>query len=341
MELPVIGITMGDPAGVGPEIIVKALSDPQIFQICKPLVLGDRRIIGNAVQMLGLEIEVNTITNIRNERYQAGYINVYNLSDLEADSVVWGRPEERFGKAVVDYIKVGAKLALNGGIDAITTAPINKEVINRAGYNYAGHTELFAELTNAKEYVMMLAGEKLRVALVTTHCRLKDVADLLNTQRIFTILEVTNYSLKKYFAIPNPRIAVASLNPHGGEGGIFGDEEERIIIPAINKAKNIGIDAVGTLPPDTLFYYAARGEYDAVVCMYHDQGLIPLKLLNFQDAVNITLGLPVIRTSVDHGTAYDIAGTGRANDISLKNAIRLAASMINKSRGSSKNITRN
>jgi 4-hydroxythreonine-4-phosphate dehydrogenase len=334
MELPVIGITMGDPAGVGPEIIVKALSDPRIFQICRPLVLGDQGIIVNVAQMLGLEVKVNTITNIRAEKYKAGYINVFNLSNLDANTVVWGKPDERFGKAVVDYIKAGAKLALDGEIDAITTAPINKEVINRAGYAYAGHTELFAELTHTKDYVMMLTGEKLRVALVTTHCRLRDVADLLNTQRIFTILEVTNNSLKEYFAISKPRIAVASLNPHGGEGGIFGDEEERIIIPAINKAKDAGIDAVGTLPPDTLFYYATRGEYDVVVCMYHDQGLIPLKLLNFQNAVNVTLGLPIIRTSVDHGTAYDIAGTGMANETSLKNAIKLAVSMANESRKS-------
>jgi 4-hydroxythreonine-4-phosphate dehydrogenase len=337
----VIGITMGDPAGVGPEIIVKALSDPRIFQICRPVVLGDQGLISRVVQILGLEIKVNTITNIREERYQAGYINVFNLSHLDVNAIAWGKPDERFGKAVVDYIKTGTKLALDGEIEAITTAPINKEVINRAGYAYAGHTELFAELTHTKDYVMMLTGEKLRVAMVTTHCRLRDVADLLNTQRIFTIIKVTNNSLKEYFAISKPRIAVASLNPHGGEGGIFGDEEEKIIIPAVNRARKIGIDAVGPLPPDTLFYYAACGDYDVVVCMYHDQGLIPLKLLSFQEAVNVTLGLPIIRTSVDHGTAYDIAGTGIANETSLKNAIKLAVSITNKSQKSLKDIPRN
>ena len=341
MELSVIGITMGDPAGVGPEIIVKALSDPRIFQICRPVVLGDQGVISRVVQILGLELTVNTVTNIRGERYQTGKINLLNLSHLDANAVAWGKPDERFGKAVVDYIKAGTKLALDGEIEAITTAPINKEVINRAGYAYAGHTELFAELTHTKDYVMMLTGEKLRVALVTTHCRLKDVADLLNTQRIFTIIKVTNNSLKEYFAISKPRIAVASLNPHGGEGGIFGDEEERIIIPAINRAKDAGIDAVGTLPSDTLFYYASRGDYDVVVCMYHDQGLIPLKLLSFQNAVNVTLGLPIIRTSVDHGTAYDIAGTGKADPESLKNAITLAASMANKRRKLSKDMSGN
>lgn len=341
MELSVIGITMGDPAGVGPEIIVKALSDPRIFQICRPLVLGDRGIIVKAVQILGLEIQVNTTEDIKGEKYQAGIINVLNLSHLDANSLVFGRPDIRFGKPVVDYIEAGTRLTLDGEIEAITTAPINKAVINRAGYAYAGHTELFAELTHTKDYVMMLTGEKLRVALVTTHCRLKDVAALLNTQRIFTIIKVTNNSLKEYFAISKPRIAVASLNPHGGEGGIFGDEEERIIIPAVNRARKSGIDAVGPLPPDTLFYYAANGEYDVVVCMYHDQGLIPLKLLSFQNAVNVTLGLPIIRTSVDHGTAYDIAGTGKADPESLKNAITLAASMANKRRKLSKDMPGN
>ncbi|HCX89301.1 MAG: 4-hydroxythreonine-4-phosphate dehydrogenase PdxA [Deltaproteobacteria bacterium CG12_big_fil_rev_8_21_14_0_65_43_10] len=341
MELPVIGITMGDPAGVGPEIIVKALSDPQIFKICRPLVLGDQGIIAKAAQILGLEIKVNVAKDIRSGRYEVGAINVLNLSNLDASAVAWGKPDERFGKAVVGYIKAGTKLALEGETEAITTAPINKEVINRAGYAYAGHTELFAELTHTKDYVMMLTGEKLRVALVTTHCRLKDVAALLNTQRIFTIIKVTNNSLKEYFAISKPRIAVASLNPHAGEGGMFGDEEDRIIAPAINRAKDAGIHAIGPLPSDTLFYYASRGDYDVVVCMYHDQGLIPLKLLSFQNAVNVTLGLPIIRTSVDHGTAYDIAGTGKANPESLKKAITLAASMANKRRKLSKDMSGN
>lgn len=330
MELPVIGITMGDPAGVGPEIIVKALSDDKLFQICRPVVLGDRGIIVRTAAILGLNMRVNVPRDLRTESYQPGTINIFNLSDLNLNTVIPGRQDERFGKAVVDYIKAGARMALAGEIEAVTTAPISKEVINRAGYAYAGHTELFAQVTNTKDYVMMLTGEKLRVALVTTHCRLKDVACLLDTKRIFIIIEVTNNCLKEYFGLSKPRIAVASLNPHGGEGGIFGDEEERIIVPAIKRARETGIDAVGPLPPDTLFYYAVRGDYDVAVCMYHDQGLIPLKLLSFQDAVNVTLGLPIIRTSVDHGTAYDIAGTGKANETSLKNAIKLAASMANK-----------
>ncbi|MFH1623722.1 MAG: 4-hydroxythreonine-4-phosphate dehydrogenase PdxA [Pseudomonadota bacterium] len=336
MKLPVIGITMGDPAGVGPEIIVKALSDSRIFQICRPVVLGDRGIIARTAQILGSQVQVNTTESITGENYHVGDIRVLNLSALDPDGVISGKSDERFGKAIVEYIKTGTRLALDEEIDALTTAPISKELINRAGYAYAGHTELLAQLTNTKDYAMMLTGKRLRVVLVTTHCRLRDVPSLLDTQRIVTVIEVTNSSLKQYFGISEPRIAVASLNPHAGEGGIFGDEEKAIIVPAIQRAKDTGIGIVGPLPPDTIFYYAVRGHYDVVVCMYHDQGLIPLKLLNFQRAVNVTLGLPIIRTSVDHGTAYDIAGSGKANEASLKNAIRLATSMANK-----RNISRN
>jgi len=330
MELPLIGITMGDPAGVGPEVIVKALSDSRIFQICRPVVLGDEGIITRAVEALELKVRVTTARGLRDESYKVGAINVVNISCLDLNVVKPGKPDQRFGEAVVEYIKAGVRMALEGKIQALTTAPINKEVINRAGYVYAGHTELLAELTDAKDYVMMLSGERLKITLVTTHCRLKDVACLLSIQKILTVIEITDNSLKEYFSFPRPRIAVASLNPHGGEGGIFGDEEERIIIPAIERARAMGIDAVGPLPPDSLFYYATRGGYDVVVCMYHDQGLIPLKLLSFKDAVNVTLGLPIIRTSPDHGTAFDIAGTGRADELSLKNAIKLAVSMANK-----------
>ncbi|MDY7032948.1 MAG: 4-hydroxythreonine-4-phosphate dehydrogenase PdxA [Thermodesulfobacteriota bacterium] len=327
MELPVIGITMGDPAGVGPEIIVKALADPELFKVCTPLILGDSGVISKTANNLGVDIRIQVTEGIKDEKYQVGFIHILNLSHIDMNTLVPGRSDERYGKAVVDYISFGTRLALNGQIAAITTAPINKELMHKAGYTYAGHTELFAELTNTKDFVMMLAGEKLKVALVTTHCRLKDVADLLDVQKIFSTINITDHSLKKYFAIQKPRIAVASLNPHGGEGGVFGDEEQRIIFPAVEKARNMGIDASGPLPSDTLFYFTAQGDYDAVVCMYHDQALIPLKLLSFQDAVNITLGLPIIRTSVDHGTAYDIAGTGNANAASLKNAVKLAASM--------------
>ncbi|MDY6855598.1 MAG: 4-hydroxythreonine-4-phosphate dehydrogenase PdxA [Thermodesulfobacteriota bacterium] len=327
MELPIVGITMGDPAGVGPEVIVKALSDPEIFNVCRPVVLGEQGIISKAVNILESEVRVYATIDMQAAKYEAGRINVVNLSNIDVNTLVFGRGNGGFAKAIIDYVKTGARLALNGEIEAIATAPINKAVINKAGYTFSGHTELLAELTKTKDYVMMLVGKRLKVALATTHCSLKDIAGLLGTERIYTIIEVTDRSLKEDFGLWRPRLAVASLNPHAGEGGLFGDEEEMIILPAVNRAKKAGIDAIGPLPADTLFYYASRGKYDVVICMYHDQGLIPLKLLSFQDAVNVTLGLPIIRTSVDHGTAYDIAGTGKADETSLKNAIKLAASM--------------
>ena len=218
-------------------------------------------------------------------------------------------------------------MARAGKIAAIVTAPINKMVLHDAGYNYPGHTEMLAELTGTKDVVMMLAGEKLRVVLVTIHCAYTEVPKLLCVEKILKTITITHESLKNLLAGKNPRLAVAGLNPHAGEGGLFGEEEKNLIAPAVAQACRLGIDAVGPAPSDTLFYYAARGRYDAVVCMYHDQGLIPLKLLHFDTGVNVTLGLPVIRTSVDHGTAYDIAGKGIASPASLVNAIKMAVQM--------------
>jgi 4-hydroxythreonine-4-phosphate dehydrogenase len=224
-------------------------------------------------------------------------------------------------------IAEAVRLALQGEVDAITTAPISKKALADAGYSYPGHTELLAELTGTQHYAMMLAGEKLKVVPVTIHCALRDVFRLLTTEKIVTAMRITHGALQEYFNLPQPRIAVAALNPHAGEGGLFGEEEGTLIAPALEQARTMGIDVSGPVPPDTLFYHAAAGRYDAVICMYHDQALIPLKLLHFDEAVNVTLGLPIIRTSVDHGTAYDIAGTGRANPASLVNALKMAAMM--------------
>lgn len=224
------------------------------------------------------------------------------------------------------YIVEAARHCLTGEVDGMATAPINKEAMNRAGHSYPGHTELLAELTGSDEYVMMLAGERLRVALVTIHVSLRDVPSLLSIEKVVQTIRIVNRDVGRYFCC-RPRIAVLALNPHCGEGGMFGDEEEKIIAPAVKLARLAGIEATGPLSADTLFHFAVQGEYDAVVCMYHDQGLIPLKLLHFDDAVNVTLGLPIIRTSVDHGTAYDLAGTGRASAKSMIAAVRMAAAM--------------
>jgi 4-hydroxythreonine-4-phosphate dehydrogenase len=223
------------------------------------------------------------------------------------------------------YITTAVDLAVSGKIAAMVTAPINKEALKMGGSRYTGHTELIAERVGCERYAMMLAGDRLRVVLVTIHMALTKVPAALTPEKIQTVLEITAESLRSRFGIPVPSIAVAGLNPHAGEGGLFGDEEERLIAPAVAKARQTtGATITGPLPPDTVFVAAAAGRYDAVVCMYHDQGLIPLKLLHFEDGVNTTLGLPIIRTSVDHGTAYDIAGTGRAGCASLEAAVRMA-----------------
>jgi 4-hydroxythreonine-4-phosphate dehydrogenase len=259
--------------------------------------------------------------------YRQGSINLLSLSSISPAEARHGTPSPACGRAMYAYIAEAVRLTAQGEVDAITTAPINKKALADAGYSYPGHTELLAELTGTVDYAMMLAGEKLRVVPVTIHCALRDVFRLLTADKIAASIRIAHRSLREYFNLPQPSIAVAALNPHAGEGGLFGSEEETLIAPALEQARALGIGVSGPLPPDTLFYHAAAGRYDAVICMYHDQALIPLKLLHFDEAVNVTLGLPIIRTSVDHGTAYDIAGTGRANPASLVNALKMAAMM--------------
>jgi 4-hydroxythreonine-4-phosphate dehydrogenase len=327
MKKPLIAITMGDPTGVGPEIIVRALADRDISGICRPVVLGDRLAMERAIAVTNERLEIREVAPDEiGEDSPAGLVNLLELSSLAAEEMEYGMPGIASGKAMYSYIAEAVKLCLAGKAGAMATAPINKEALNRAGYHYPGHTELLAELTGTKEFVMMLAGDRLRVTLVTIHEALRDVPDLITIERVLSTIRITHRDLDRYFK-KSPRIAVLSLNPHCGEGGLFGNEEARVITPAVEKARSEGIDAIGPLSADTLFYFAARGEYDAVVCMYHDQGLIPLKLLHFDDGVNVTLGLPIIRTSVDHGTAYNLAGTGRASAASMIAAIRMAAEM--------------
>jgi 4-hydroxythreonine-4-phosphate dehydrogenase len=331
-NLPIVGITMGDPSGVGPEIIAKVFNDPNTFECSRPLVLGDLNCLIRAAEIVKAEFRVEEVrgSEIRELDYEPGRANLLNLSKINLKNLHYGSPDKDCGKAMVDYVKEGVRLALNGEIDAIATAPISKKAIFNAGYHFPGHTELLADLTHTSEYAMMLMGERLKVVPVTIHCGLKEVPSLLKPEAILKAIKVTAEALREFFDIENPRIAVTALNPHAGEGGIFGSEEEERIIPAIKRAQEMGIMVSGPFPSDTLFYYAVQGSYDVVVCMYHDQALIPLKLLHFEDAINVTLGLPIIRTSVDHGTAYDLAGTGRANPNSLFNAVKWAAYMAKK-----------
>ncbi len=323
--LPVIGITLGDPTGIGPEILVKALNSKDIRSICRPLVLGDVNVLEKEIRRAGIHTRFNAITSMDECRFMADRPDVLVLSDLQPDELVYGAPTIRTGQAMIRYIVTAADLAMEGRIDAMATCPINKLAMKKAGSEFHGHTEMIAARTGADRFVMMMSGKTLSVVLVTIHIPLNKVAESITQQAIADTLRVTGHDLRKKFGIRKPRIAVAALNPHGGEEGLFGHEEESLILPALSMVRDEGFEVSGPHPPDTVYVHAAQGRFDVVVSMYHDQGLIPFKLLHFKDGVNTTLGLPIIRTSVDHGTAYDIAGHGLADPTSLLEAVRLAA----------------
>lgn len=320
MTKPIIAITMGDPAGVGPEIILKALADPKVRRIAEPAVLGDEGLLNHIADKLKLK------------RPPDG--SVVCLSELDLKKLKAGKPGKESGAAMISYIEEAVYMAALGDVDAMVTAPISKDAAKKAGFKFPGHTEFIAHLTGTKDFAMMLGGKDLKVILVTIHEALRKVPSLITREAVLKTIKITDDSFRRYFGFKRPRIAVAGLNPHASEGGIFGNEEEKVIIPAIKKAQSMGINAVGPLPPDTVFYRAVRKkEFDCVVSMYHDQGLGPLKLLHFDNGVNATLGLPIIRTSVDHGTAYDIAWKGIASPDSLIAAIEMAVEMAKKKKG--------
>jgi 4-hydroxythreonine-4-phosphate dehydrogenase len=319
---------MGDPAGIGPEVVLKALAEPAIRKTCRPLILGDWGVFERTLRYCRPSPRLVRWTQgtpllplLDND---GGFV-VCPLSCLKAAESRPATPSEAAGHAAFRYISVAAKLAMTGVADAIATAPISKSILIDAGYNYPGHTELLAELSRTRECRMMLIGRKLRVVPVTGHIAFNRVSRALTADAIRTTIELADRSLKAFFDISRPRLAVAALNPHGGEEGIFGDEEIKLIRPAVEASVGKGIIARGPFPADSLFHAATRGKYDAVVCMYHDQALIPLKLHHFFGGVALTLGPPFVRTSVDHGTAYDIAGKGTADASSMKEAILLAA----------------
>lgn len=325
---PIIAITMGDPSGIGPEIIVKALHNREILEMCLPVVIGDNLAIERAIKICGSEIKISPISTIEDARESStDTVSLLAVSALNEKDMLYGTPSKAAGDAVYRYICAAAELCLSNSVNAMVTAPINKEAMHRAGHDYPGHTELLAELCHTDDFVMMLAGDILRVGLVTIHEALSDVPGLVTLDKVLKTIRITAEAVAKLTEKANPKIAVLALNPHCGEGGKFGKEDVNVIEPAISCAIKEGIDAVGPLSADTLFYFAAQGLYDGVVAMYHDQGLIPLKMLHFDDAVNITLGLPIIRTSVDHGTAYNLAGSGKASEKSLLAAIKMAVEM--------------
>lgn len=335
MDNPLI-ITMGDPTGVGPEIIVKALRANAFAGLAHPIVVaGDLAVLQRAARVLGCESQLlsGSSTPLATDEIILAdqLLPVRVLSQLDLAEQSYAQPTVSSGRGMVDYITWACDACLTGDAAAMVTAPINKQALQATGEKFPGHTELLAERCRVDEVVMMLAGSRLKVCMVTTHCALSEVPERLNAERILITIRIVSAALQGQFGIKRPRLAVLALNPHAGEGGLFGDEEQRHILPAIKAARAEGLDASGPHSADTLFWFAIQGHYDAVICMYHDQGLIPLKLLHFEDGVNVTLGLPIVRTSVDHGTAYDLAGTGKANPASLIAAVRLADEMASKS----------
>ena len=325
--LPVIGITMGDPTGIGPEIITKALSMKEPFQFCRPVVFGDREVLSRAIQIQNLSATLEIIEKVPEGGYSPGKIFLFSLSQLKKDSLHFGQPDRACGEAMVRYIDEAVKWVRIGKLDAITTCPINKQAMNAAGYSFPGHTELLAHLVGASAVAMMFLGSRWKIVLVTTHLPLKEVSQYITFDRILSTIRMTDEGLRKYFGMTHPKIAVLGLNPHCGEDGLLGEEEKMEIIPAIAEAKSQGVNVEGPFPADSFFNFTRRTPFDAIISMYHDQGLIPVKMVDFEEAVNLTLGLPFIRTSVGHGTAYDIAGKGLANPTNLVKALLIASKL--------------
>jgi 4-phospho-D-threonate 3-dehydrogenase / 4-phospho-D-erythronate 3-dehydrogenase len=326
-EKPLLGITMGDPAGIGPEVIAKAVTHRTLTRICCPLIIGSFPVMERTIKALKLKLRAVRVDGHEAALMREGTVAVLDPLETPLGKFSPGVAAKATGAASVAFIKKGVELAQLGCIDGIVTAPINKEAINMAGCRYPGHTELLADLTQAKESGMMIVGGPLRIMFVTTHVAIKDLPSLLTRTKIEKSIRLAQLALTQLYGIKKPRIGIAALNPHAGEHGLFGNEEARVILPAARAAQAEGILASEPLPADTLFGKAVKGEYDGIVAMYHDQGLIPLKLVAFGTCVNLTVGLPIIRTSVDHGTAFDIVGKGVADPGSLLEAVKLAAQL--------------
>lgn len=324
---PLLAITLGDPAGIGPEVVVKALQHDAVYEECRPLVIGDQRILARAIEWVaGAKLGFDPISDPAAGQYQPGLITLLDLQNADPGVIQPGQISAAAGRAAVEYVFRACDMTMAGTTAAVVTAPLNKEAMNLAGYHYAGHTELLADRTHAQRVSMLLTGPKLRVVHVSTHVSLEEAIRRVTRQRVEEVIDLAQHSCEA-LGIPHPRIAVAGLNPHASEGGLFGNQEANEVQPAIERARARGLTVTDPQPPDTVFLRAVKGEYDIVVAMYHDQGHIPMKLLAFDSGVNVSIGLPIIRTSVDHGTAFDIAGTGKAREESMLEAIKVAVQM--------------
>lgn len=340
---PIVGITMGDPAGNGAEITVKALANPAVYENSRPIVIGDANCMEQAVKIVGQEgkIKIHAVKEVKDACFEYGVIDVYDMELVDMEKHIFGKVSKMCGEAAFQYVVKVIDLAMKGEIDATVTNALNKEAINMAGHHYSGHTEIYADYTNTSKYTMMLAHDNLRVVHVSTHVSLRQACDLVKKDRVLEVIRIADNACRA-LGIENPKVGVAGLNPHCGENGMFGTEEIEEIQPAIDAAmaEGICIPEKKPTPPDTVFSKALGGWYDIVVAMYHDQGHIPLKVKGFVynrelkkwDAVagvNVTLGIPIIRVSVDHGTGFGHAGTGSADELSLANSIEYAIRLAN------------
>ena len=327
-QRPLLAITMGDPAGIGPEVVLKALAHEDVYDRCRPLVIGDRRILERAAGWLGQPVAIDGVIAPDLGAYEPGRVTLLDLENAPPELCPPGRVSATAGAAAVDYVFRACDLAMAGEVDAVVTAPLNKAAMHLAGYDYAGHTELLTERTGAAKVSMLLIGPNLRIVHVSTHVALQEAIARVTPRRVEEVIQFAHDACQ-VLGIAHPRIAVAGLNPHASEGGLFGEEEARRIEPAIRAARARGLDVSDPQPPDTVFLRATRGAYDIVVAQYHDQGHVPMKLLAFDSGVNVSFGLPIIRTSVDHGTGFDIAGKGTARETSMLAAIDVAMQMAN------------
>lgn len=323
---PIVAITLGDPAGTGPELILKALAQPEVRALGRMLVVGDAATLERARGFTGSALRLHAVAAPEAARFEAETLDVLDLKNVDLARVPAGKISPLAGHAGYEYVKTAAELALVGRVGAIVTSAINKAALNAAGHHFDGHTGLLADVCKAPGATMMLVADKLRVSHVSTHVSLRQAIDRVRPERIVKVLQLTHAAVRR-LGIEKPRLAVAGLNPHAGEGGLFGDEEATYIAPAIEQARALGMDVSGPWPGDTIFFRAAQGEFDGTVAMYHDQGHVAAKMLGIWRGVNVTLGLPIIRTSVEHGTDFANAGTGRGDPRSLVEAIKLAAAL--------------
>lgn len=331
---PVLGITMGDAAGIGPELILKAFGEERLFETCRPLIIGSLAVMEHYKNLLGIEVSFNVVEDAGQAEHRGGVLDILDVGLVDVEKLEIGKVAAGPGDAAVVYTKTAGTMAMEGTIDAVVSAPLNKESMRLAGHKFEGQTQILGELTGSKKYGMILLLGSMRVMMLTTHTALRKACDAITQEKVLSMIELADETLKT-FGLHEPEIAVAALNPHGGEGGLFGTEEMEGSIPAIREARAAGINAVGPIPADVVFLKARQGEYDLVLAMFHDQANMAAKLLGFGEVVTVLAGLPIIRTSVGHGTAFDIAGKGIADAGNFIKAIEAAVEIVNHRKGAS------